>query len=113
MVIRQFKLLIPFILFTFLFESCILDKSNEEVVLSGKVVDSSSGNAIPDVAISIELVSEIITTKSSSDGSFRAIISHGGVAILKLSKEGYEEQLAKAVFKDGAFKTIEIRMYKL
>ena len=113
MKLNKIKHLIIFIFLLFVFESCILDKSNEEVTLSGIITDYSSGVAIPDVAITIELVSQTITIKSSSDGSFRAIISHGGVAIIKFSKEGYEVQLAKTVFKDGESNSIEIRMQKL
>ena len=113
MVIRKFKLLIPFVLFVFFFESCILYKSDEEVSLSGKVTDYSSGVFISDVMIDIELVSKKITTKTSSDGSFSVLIPHGGVALLWLKKEGYEVQLARAVFKDGDSKTIDIRMHKM
>jgi len=113
MVIRQFKLLIPFILFTFVFESCILDKSNEEVVLSGKVVDSSSGVAISDVNISVELVSDKIYTKTSSNGNYYIVIAHGGTACLVFSKEGYTSYSIEIVFKEGASKTIDVKMNTL
>ena len=112
MSLRQVKYLIPVILFTFIFESCVLDKPKEEVILSGKVTDSS-GAAISDVTINIELVSEKITIKTSSEGSFNVLISHGGVAIITFSKEDYIQRLVKTAFKDGESKTIDVRMSKI
>jgi len=110
--LHKIKFLIPVILFPFIFESCILDATKEEVILLGKVTDSS-GAAISDVTVEVEFISGKITTYTSSDGSFSVVAAHGGTALIRLGKEDYIPQLVKTAFKSGESKTIDIRMVKI
>jgi len=110
--VYRMRSFLVWILFSSVFTSCILDKTNEEVTLSGKVTDSS-GKAISEVSVTVELISDKTTTQTSSDGIYNAVVAHGGTARINFSKEGYTSQLIKTAFNNGASQAINIQMNTL
>ena len=94
------QLLIVFALLCTLCQSCLIDKTDDEVLISG-IIKDSAGNGIAGVKVTLESLTSNITAETSSTGHYSLNVPSAGTAYIFFSKEGYTPQSKTIAYKGG------------